>query len=456
MPANVVKTHTFPNGLRLIYESHPSKLPQTHIRVFCHVGSIHEPEDLRGAAHFIEHMCFKGSRAFPSWSDVNEPFSKSGASFNATTTKQYTCFTVDCLDSYTPQFIRILGDMMLRSKFDKKEYALERNVVREETKMNKTKFSIEELAFSGTTYANQVDDISYHTSGCLPYDAVMDFYHQHYIPQNIVVSVVSSISFDTIVRYVSATPFAEKIQRLEKVAPLLNYNLGALDEHCESNYMFKSEPGDTASVEIGVRVCDQFKHDDYHTLNILRKIISNTMSSRLFVELREKRGLTYRSGAYMTLYETAGVFVIYAVSDIERLIHDRKYSESNGKTPPPGVIPVMFDILDDLIDNGVTEKEMKMAKQHIKDSLKMDSIAGGNKSAYNGIRLMLHNETDIIPNAEMFDKCYKRITKTDVNAIIQKYFASRKYYFAVIGGKLPKPDVLTKFISPLKHKCKRK
>jgi zinc protease len=174
-------------------------------------------------------MCFKGSRKFPSWAAVNEPFSNSGAHFNARTTKQYTCFAVDCLDSYTQQFVRILGDMILRSKFDKKEYALERNVVREEMKMRKSDFSIEELAFSGTSYANPVDNISYHKPGCLPYEDVIDFYHQHYVPQNIVLSVVSSISFNTIIRYVSATPFAEQLRRPVKVAPLLNHHLGALD-----------------------------------------------------------------------------------------------------------------------------------------------------------------------------------------------------------------------------------
>ena len=77
----------------------------------------------------------------------------------------------------------------------------------------------------------------------------------------------------------------------------------------------------------------------------------------------------------------------------------------------------------------------------------MDSIAGGDKSAYNGIRVMLHNETDILSTSEVFDKCYKKITRTNVNEMIAKYFAERKYYFSVIGGKLPPTAVLTKFIS---------
>ena len=255
-----------------------------------------------------------------------------------------------------------------------------------------------------------------------------------------VISVVSSIPFDTIIRHISTTPFTERLVRLSNSPPILNNTLGALEGHCESNFIFKSDQGDTANIEIGVRVCDQFNDAEYHALNVLRHIISISMSSRLFVELREKRGLTYRSGAYMTLYETAGVFVLYAISDSERLIHD-------GKSKQKGAIPVMFDILDDLIDHGVKDAELKMAKNHIKDALKMNAIAGGDKSAYNGIRVMLHNETDIMANSAVFDKCYKKITKTDVNGVIAKYFAARKYYFSVIGGRLPSPAVLTKFIS---------
>ena len=80
----------------------------------------------------------------------------------------------------------------------------------------------------------------------------------------------------------------------------------------------------------------------------------------------------------------------------------------------------------------------------------MDSVAGADKSSYNGIRVMLHNETDIISNKEMYDKCYKHITKTNVNQIIKKYFAEHKYYFSAIGGKVPKKSAIEPFITPVR------
>ena len=82
----------------------------------------------------------------------------------------------------------------------------------------------------------------------------------------------------------------------------------------------------------------------------------------------------------------------------------------------------------------------------------MNSIAGEYKSHHNGILIMLHNETVITPNDEVFSKYYKSITKSDVNAIIHKYFSSRNYYFSAIGGKLPKSSDIIQFLSPLKHK----
>jgi hypothetical protein len=176
---------------------------------------------------------------------------------------------------------------------------------------------------------------------------------------------------------------------------------------------------------------------EHPVLNVLRNIIGGSMSSRLFVELREKRGLTYNSGAYISLYEPAGVFIIHATTDTSRLLKDG----SN-----PGVVPTLFGVIDDLILRGVKESEVKHAKTRIREQLQMRSIAGEGRSGYNGIRVMLHNEDSILTNAQMYERLYKDVEKRDIDEIIQKYFASKQFYFSVIGGKLPKRSELTKFL----------
>ena len=430
--------HTYPNGLRVVYESSKTKTHVTYIRSFCHVGSIHEPPELKGAAHFIEHMCFKGSRHYSTYSDVISPFSQSGAYFNASTDKQYTVYKINCLDSYVESFLKVLADMIFESEFDKTEYKRELNVVREEVKMEKPKSFVERLLFRGTTYANEVDEVSYHKSGCLPYDKVLDFYREYYVPENMVLSIVSSIPFKTLIRYIDNTIFSNRRSDRNKIVrPIMNAVLPEISSNCESEYAFKSGEGDTARIEIGVRVCNQFNSDEFYKLNVLRHIVGGSMSSRLFVELREKRGLTYHPGANMILYEPAGVFILYAVSDVERIIRDGKN---------PGVIPIMFDILDDLVKNGVKDVELKTTKMHIRESLKMRASVGEERCGYNGVRLMLHNETEIMSNDQIYDRCYKSIDKADINELIRKYFAPRKYYFSVSGGKLPNKSVLTRIL----------
>lgn len=431
--------HTFQNGLRLVYESPKSKLTQTYIRLFCHVGSINEPTDLRGAAHFIEHMCFKGTRHFPSWSAVNEPFTQSGAFFNAATDKQYTVYKINCLDLHVREFLRILAEMMLLSKFDKSEYNLERNVVKEEVNIRKPDSYVENLVFSGTPYQDWIDHTSFHKSGCLPHNSVVEFYRKYYIPQNMVLSVVSSLPLATILRHLAVTEFAKHAPYPTVISPILNIVPGAMSAStaCESKYVFQSTESDTTRIEIGVRVCNQFQMDEYHALNVLRHILAGGMSSRLFVELREKRGLTYNSGAYMILYEPAGAFIIHAATDVNRLITD------GGKK---GVIAVLFEIIDDLIRHGVKDSEVKHAKVRIHEQLKMNDNWGEERSSYNGLRVMLHNETDIITNDKMYDTCYNPINKSDVNAVIQKYFAPRQFYFSAVGGKLPNKNKLIRFL----------
>ena len=430
--------HTYPNGLRVVYESPKTKLPQTYIRTFCHIGSINEPPNLKGAAHFIEHMCFKGTRHFPTWHSLNDPVSNTGAYFNASTEKQYTVYKINCLDSHVAEFLRILSDMMLLPKFNKAEYVSEKNVVKEEVQMQKPDSYVEKLLFSGTPYENWIDHSSFHAPGCLPYDAVVDLHRKYYIPQNMVVSIVSSISFATILRYLALTEFSKRRPCPNSVRSILNSVPTSIQSFsCESKYTFQSSESKTSRVEIGVRVCNQFQTIEHPVLNVLRNIVSGTMSSRLFVELRENRGLTYNSGSSMTLYEPAGVFIIHAITDTDRLLKDGS---------KPGVLPVLFKIIDDLILHGVKDSEVKRAKTRIREQLQMSSIAGEDRSGYNGIRVMLHNEEKILTNEQMYSKLYKNIDKSDVDEIIHKYFSTKQFYFSVVGGKLPKKSELIQFL----------
>ena len=211
-----IHTHTFPNGFRVIYERPTSPTEITHVDVFCRAGSVFEPESLRGVSHFIEHMCFKGTKRRPTTRDIFAVYDNIGAYFNAYTEKQFTCYVASFLNSHTNQCVDTLGDMMLRSKFDKREYKKELNVVLEENVRNLTDYSnitediAESLIYKGSSYAYPIDSMKYHKIvDSWDYDDVMAFYHKHYVPENMMLSIVTTIPFSTILKIIKSCHFAK-------------------------------------------------------------------------------------------------------------------------------------------------------------------------------------------------------------------------------------------------------
>jgi len=93
-----IKIHTFPNGFRLIHEISKNKLPLTSIDAYCDLGSIYEKPNMRGVSHFIEHMCFKGTKKIPYSKDIFKQYDETGGYLNASTYKRYTIYTLKCHD----------------------------------------------------------------------------------------------------------------------------------------------------------------------------------------------------------------------------------------------------------------------------------------------------------------------------------------------------------------------
>jgi predicted Zn-dependent peptidase len=127
-----IKTFSFPNGFRVIYEKSPNIAPIACIKIMCDIGSVYENNETRGVSHFIEHMCFKGTKNIPIPKDIFMEYDKIGAYLNATTGKRYTYYTIKCNNEYVENSIRIMSDMLLNSTFNKNEYKKEEKVVIEE------------------------------------------------------------------------------------------------------------------------------------------------------------------------------------------------------------------------------------------------------------------------------------------------------------------------------------
>lgn len=423
------ETHTYDNGFRLIYEKAPLKTNQISINVFCDIGSIHEKQDtLRGAAHFIEHMCFKGTKKLKDTRTLSLIFDKSGAFLNAYTDRRYTCYYASGLSEHMCDYVNTIGDMLLNSVFDKFQYDKEHDVVREE--MTKDADDAEttvlenadQLLYSGSTFANPVDLLKYHEGPhSLKHEDVLAFYNQYYVPSRFILSICSANSFAEIKRCVDASPFAKsKKMPATPIPPLIL----SITPQTGVQYCITKQHGvSPAHICIGFRTC-AIANPDKYCLKVLKNILSETMNARLFFLLREDNGLSYTSNAMCDYFEHMGDFKIYAECDNSKVFyngtvtHGPKGTVNNGKAP--GVFPLLIGLIEDLVKNGIKQDELTMAKNYLKSRMQMKSEEYDALAKHNG-KLALFG-LEHIPFSDVYKKCIEPITKKEMDACIRKYF----------------------------------
>ena len=453
MPTKQIQTHTFPNGFRVIYEPPENHMNITHINVFCRVGSAFEPDNLSGVSHFIEHMCFKGTRHLPSTRAIITEYDSIGAYFNAYTEKQYTCYVAKFHSTYTQNCISILGDIMMNSVFNKKEYEKEMNVVIEENKRNLTDYEnelydlVHSMVYRGSVYAQPVDSMKYHkTTDVWKYEDVISFYHKYYVPENMLMSIVSPIPFKTILRFLKKTDFARwASSRKRAIEPILNTVPSMIyDKQSEIQAeMISVRYLQTAYIAITFRTCSLYS-DDQFPLNLLRSILGGSLLSRLYTVLREKNGLTYTSRVLTTYFEHTGHIMFYAITDSTKILYNRKSganrTQKKGRTRTSlkkGVYPLMLELLVGLVKRGVSEKEVSAAKKYVEGKRTMSLEDADTQVSHNGTGWLLHNTEQIVPYKDTFDTYYNPITRERINQLIAKYFKPENMSVAMVGGDLP-------------------
>lgn len=439
----MINNHTFDNGFRIIHEKPQSDLPITSIELFCDYGSAYEKDGVRGAAHFIEHMCFKGTQKIPNGKEIFTNYNKIGAYFNANTEKRYTRYIITCEDEYFNNCIYILSDMLMNSTFNKKEFEKERKVVVEENIRNEDDASniisinINKMLYDGSSYADEIDTLSFHNAKTLKYDDVFEMYTMFYVPNRMVLSIVSNISYQKINDALKRTYFykAPKICNFD-------YNkyqkITTFSKQDKIEYNIQSKKGlTTLHLSIGFRTCS-YNSDDKYILNIISNIIGGNTSSRLFTMLRQDNGLTYSSSCYTKYHEHLGDLTIEIETDYHKILKD-----GNKK----GILPLVIGMLNDLIKKGITENELTNTKTNIKGSMTLDLQNVATSSFHNGLDSLMGNHKQI-PYIDLYDKCYSSITKSQLNEMICKYFIKDNMSICLLGQHVPT-------IEEVKEECEK-
>lgn len=310
-PETLYYKTTLPNGLRLI----TAPMPQTRsvtVSIYVGAGARYETREIAGISHFVEHMCFKGTAKRPTAQEISEAIDGVGGVLNAATDREYTVYYAKVARPHMALALDVLTDLVQSPLFDPDELEKERKVV------------IEELASVGDSPGQQADmmldellwpdqplgwDIggTKESVGGLTRDMLADYVRRQYVPSNMVVSVAGNVEQHEVLEALSATLGSLPAGKADSWYP-------AQPSQAEKRFAMLNRRTEQSHVCMGMHGLS-LQHPDRYALDLLSVLFGESMSSRLFMELRERMGLCYDVNSYVTHFLDDGAFGIYAAVD---------------------------------------------------------------------------------------------------------------------------------------------
>lgn len=400
------------NNIKLVTIPIPNVKSST-VLILINTGSRYETIDNNGVAHFIEHMMFKGTQKRPTAVDISEEIDALGADFNAFTSKEYTGYYIKSAADYVGQSIEILADMIINSQFDPAEWEKEKGVIIEEINM----YSDTPMRQIGNIYEDLIYDghpLSYDTAGSkksvttLSRDAALEFKNKWYVGENIVVIVAGKIDEDHITTLVNSE--FSKISKDSSSKDILKYHV----DQKQPIIKIANKKTDQAHFCIGVRSFEIGNAQRY-AMSLFNTIMGGNMSSKLFVELREKRGLCYYISSDNDTYLDTGTWVIQAGVDIER------YDEA---------LKACLELLAHTKEHGVTDTEVSKAKQYLKGRMALGLEDSKGIANLYGINLLLE---DNIRTPDEIISAIEDVKTEDVNNLAKEILVKQTISYAIIG-----------------------
>ncbi len=351
--ATVSKT-VLDSGVRILTE-HVQGAPSVAISVSVGVGSRDESAQHLGSTHFLEHLLFKGTNR-RSALDISIAFDSVGGSSNAATAKEYTSYYARVQNSAINLATDVLLDMFTSAKIDQNDFDTEKTVILEELAMNEDDpEDVAHEAFSDALMPNT--DLGRPIGGskesilAVSRQQVMDHYRQHYAANSLIIAAAGGVEHAHLVEIVqsqldlvgwnnSSTPIARRPQEFRQ------------PPHPETFRLIEKDT-QQAHVILGFQSPHSMDEDRY-ALAIYNTVLGGGMSSRLYQEIREKRGLAYSTYSYQHGYSDSGFFGLYAGCNSEN-------AES--------VVKLMRQQLEEIASEGVTDQEFTLALGNITGSL---------------------------------------------------------------------------------------
>ncbi len=406
-----------PNGVRLLSERVPY-VDSVSVGVWIEAGARDEDGSRLGTSHFLEHMLFKGTDS-RSARQIADEMDSLGGQLNAFTDKEFTCYYAKVLGEHLPKALDVISDMVLNSVFDPTEISREKNVVIEEIKRHEDTPEDEvhdllaQTLWKGHKLGNAVIGNRSVVKGMTREDLLthMDTFYR---PDAFVIAAAGNVDHVAFVDLVS-----DAFGSLSGKRPPRNST--PVEPHLE--LCLKDKSTEQVHFCLGTAGFPQHSQDKY-ALAALDSVLGGGMSSRLFQEIRESRGLAYAIGSYSASYREAGLFAVYGGTSVD-----------NVRT----VVELTHKECDIMARNSITDDELLRAKNQIRGALVL-----GQESMSNRMSRLAKSELYFgrIIRMEEIISAILRVTKDDVAGVASHLFDGARFAVSAIGPFKKHADVL--------------
>ena len=367
----MVQVTTCQNGVRIVSE-HIPHTRSISLGIWVDAGSRYELPEENGITHFIEHMLFKGTKNRTA-KEIAESFDRIGGEINAFTSKEHTCYYAKVLDHHVHIALDVLSDMFFNSTFAKDELEREKQVVLEEIYMSEdapdddVHEKLWEIMYPDDALGRPILGTE-ETLMSFTEQTIRHYMAKHYGPENVVISVAGNITEEIIAEITRL--FGQYEASPEAVKPVLTYPAFSSGEYV------KERDTEQAHVAISFPAIN-IQDEKMYSFVALNNIIGGNMSSRLFQEVREERGLAYTIYSYHTSYVDVGAYTIYGSASKQNL---------------PAMQHTIDATLLDLVAGGITEQELSDAKDQLKGSFVLGLEGSEAHMTRNGVNELIHGE----------------------------------------------------------------
>ena len=409
-----VRRTVLPSGLRIVTEEGPS-VRSAAIGIWVNVGSRDETPAVAGASHFLEHLLFKGTTRRTAL-EISATIEAVGGEMNAFTSKEYTCFYARVIDTDLPMAIDVVSDLITSSIVSALDVDAERKVVLEEIAMRDDDPSdlvhdlYAETYYGNTTLGRPILG-TIKSIKEMSRSSVFNYYKKKYLPQDLVVAVAGNIKHKRVVAMVIDALSRDNFLDV-KGAPQIRPNtpvktkpmqsVGLLTRKTEQAHMFYGMEGVARSDE------------RRFAMGVLASALGGGMSSRLFQEIREKRGLAYSVYAYAQQFAGSGQIGFYAGCNPTKAIE---------------VVEIIREVLADVAENGMSHEEIERAKGAVRGSLVLSQEDSASRMSRIGKNEIVYGQ---VMGFDDILKAIARVNPSDVREIASEYL-TKSPTLALVG-----------------------